>query len=329
LTTISFRDTEIPVHGGQSVLDALLNQGLDVPYGCRAGVCQSCLVQAKSGTPPASAQIGLKETLKSQNYFLSCSCFPEQDLVLGDFEAVRHSAVVTMLKPLSARVLEVHLRTETAIDYRAGQYITLYCDQLNEGGDTRCYSLASVPSLDDSLVIQVAKVEGGRVSTWIHDHLFKGQKILIQQPMGDCFFVPAHSRQPILLAANGTGLSPLFGILKDALRRGHLGEIHLFHRASNIPELYLNKRLLELEVNHTNFYYHPSVSTNRAGSCIPDESVKVMISNSFQSLEGWQAYFCGSPDLVNVLRKQSYLCGASLNQIFSDAFVASHSNASC
>ncbi|MES2187374.1 MAG: PDR/VanB family oxidoreductase [Pseudomonadota bacterium] len=41
----------LPVPAGKSLLDVLLDAGLDVPYACTQGVCGSCLVPVLGGTP--------------------------------------------------------------------------------------------------------------------------------------------------------------------------------------------------------------------------------------------------------------------------------------
>ncbi|WP_197495892.1 hypothetical protein [Acidihalobacter yilgarnensis] len=39
------------------------------------------------------------------------------------------------------------------------------------------------------------------------------------------------------------------------------------------------------------------------------------------SLKGWRSYFCGDPNLVTRMRKRAYLAGASLADIYADAFL--------
>ena len=77
MTDILFNGQTIRVKIGQTVLSALLEQGHNIPNSCRAGVCQSCLIQATEGDVPPEAQTGLKDTLKAQGYFMACSCKPE------------------------------------------------------------------------------------------------------------------------------------------------------------------------------------------------------------------------------------------------------------
>lgn len=322
LATVSLGNHQVTISSGQSVLDALLEAGIKVPNSCRAGICQSCVTQAISGEPPLAAQAGLKETLKRQNYFLACSCYPEQDLVIADFDSTRYSARVKKLRRLSPNVLEIHLNPDRDLNYQAGQFLTLWCDQAGKENEGRCYSLASVPALDEALIIQIAKVDGGCISTWAHEQLTEGQQVFIQKPTGDCFFVPEDPAQSILLVGTGTGLAPLYGILRDALQRRHRGEIHLFHRAYNTEELYLHRELQKLEESHSQFHYYPSVWHDCGSDMSTEQTLETMIDEEFSVLKNWQVYLCGNPEMVKNLRKQTFLAGASMQQIFSDAFVS-------
>ncbi len=51
----SGRTLEVPA--GQSILDALLEAGIDVPYPCRDGVCGTCLTGVIAGTPDHRDQV--------------------------------------------------------------------------------------------------------------------------------------------------------------------------------------------------------------------------------------------------------------------------------
>ncbi|MDK2972790.1 MAG: hypothetical protein PWP23_2545, partial [Candidatus Sumerlaeota bacterium] len=80
MPSVRFDDQLISLRENESVLEALTREGIAVPSSCRSGVCQSCLMRADEGSVPAAAQQGLKDSLKSQGYFLSCVCKPSEDL---------------------------------------------------------------------------------------------------------------------------------------------------------------------------------------------------------------------------------------------------------
>ena len=160
MTELIYAGEHIDTAAGQTVLDALLDRGHAIPNTCHAGVCQSCLMRAVGGEVPNQAQQGLKDTLIAQNYFLACRCVPSSSLkiVLPAPDTVRTSAIVVSREQLSADVLRLRLKTESAFEYHAGQYVTIW----NAQGLGRSYSLASVPELDDDIEIHVGRIAGGR-----------------------------------------------------------------------------------------------------------------------------------------------------------------------
>jgi CDP-4-dehydro-6-deoxyglucose reductase len=297
----------------ESVLDALLRSGLDVPHSCRAGVCGSCLMRAVSPEAvPQKAQTGLKDTWKASGYFLACLCRPESDFSAMPVGAdVRVPATIAALDRLSDSVLRVRLATETAFDYRPGQYLTL----LRDDGLARSYSLASLPR-EGRLELHVRLIEGGRMSQWLDRDANIGTTMSLIGPSGDCFYVPGREDQSLLLAGTGTGLAPLYGIARDALAAGHRGPVHLVHGVPSRAGLYLRTELLALADGYPNFTYTASVLDEHG----PLDKV---VLAAHPSLKGWRAYVCGNPTIVQRLRKTLFLSGATLNDIHADAFLPS------
>ncbi|MGO9234738.1 MAG: 2Fe-2S iron-sulfur cluster binding domain-containing protein, partial [Methylocella sp.] len=64
----------------ETVLDALLRQGLAVPNSCRRQICMTCMMRALNGSPPAESQTNLPDSLKARNFFLACNCRPERNM---------------------------------------------------------------------------------------------------------------------------------------------------------------------------------------------------------------------------------------------------------
>ena len=64
MTAIRYDGQLFELQAQQSVLDALTAGGVPVPHGCKAGICQSCLMRAVRGAPPPEAQRGLKDSLR-------------------------------------------------------------------------------------------------------------------------------------------------------------------------------------------------------------------------------------------------------------------------
>ncbi|MDR3390182.1 MAG: 2Fe-2S iron-sulfur cluster-binding protein [Sulfuriferula sp.] len=319
MTQLHFNEATYQCEAGESVLDALTRQGVAVPYSCRSGVCQSCMMQSADANVPGAAQHGLKSTLQAQNYFLACACHPVEDMTvcLADSSDKLLQATVSAIRPLNNEIMCVGLDCPSLQDYRAGQFINLYRD----AGFSRSYSLASVPS-DSYLRLHVRRLPDGRMSNWIHDELKIGDNLYISAPLGSCFYLPGAEEQALLLIGTGSGLAPLMGILRDALNRQHAGEIHLYHGSRDTAGLYLVEELRELAAHYSNFHYTPCVSGGTATTgCQTGRAVDIALAEH-PDLTGWRVFLCGNPNMVKSARKKAYLARAAMNDIYADAFVA-------
>lgn len=202
------------VYGGQScdcgtasVLECLTAHGVAVPSSCRSGICQTCLMRAVKGKLPEQAQAGIKPTLAAQNYFLACSSHPQDDLevVLPENGVGKLEAAVAGIEYLNTDILGIRLKPLRPFEYKAGQFINIFRDEMT----ARSYSLASVPALDPELHLNVRVIPGGVVSGWISGTLKTGDSVTISEATGDCFYVPGNPEQNMLLIGTGSGLAPL------------------------------------------------------------------------------------------------------------------------
>jgi NAD(P)H-flavin reductase len=270
------------------------------------------MLRATDGEVPTAAQVGLKETWKTRGYFLSCQCRPERDLRVAPVDSdAQVAARIAAIEPLSADVMRVRLACDAPFEFRAGQYISL----LRDDGLARSYSIASLPR-EGSLELHIRWYPNGRMSEWIRTAARPGDSVRVLGPSGECFYVPGRADQPMLLAGTGTGLAPLYGVLRDALDHGHTGPIHLLHGALREEGLYLRDELTALTRVHLNVSYTPSLLSE-------DGPLDQVVLKRFPKLTGWRAFLCGDPTLVQGLRKKLYLQGMDLKQIHADAFLPS------
>jgi NAD(P)H-flavin reductase/ferredoxin len=316
---VIFDGRDCEVLPGESVLDCLLRSGVAVPHSCKAGACQSCLMKASPGDALESAQAGLKDTLRAQGYFLACSLRPVADLAVSlPGGEVRTAARISRLEALNETVLRVRLRTAEPFSYFAGQYVSL----IREDGLARSYSLASLPA-DGELELHVRRIPGGAMSEWLHGESPEGETVWLQGPAGNCFYVPGRPDEPLLLVGTGTGLAPLYGIVRDALAQGHTGPIWLFHGALTPAGLYLTDELQELAARYCNLQYVRAVLRDGGSDGVETGELDVCVRSRLPSLKGYKGYVCGDPALVNSLRKKLFLAGIASKAIYADAFLPS------
>lgn len=310
---LAFGDHACDRRPEESVLDAFLRTGLSVPHACRAGSCGSCMMRAvtRNALPPG-AQAGLKDTWRARGYFLACLCRPDRDFVATTVDDdVRVTVTLIERVHLEASVLRIRVRPASPFEYRAGQHVTLG----RADGLARSYSIASLPQ-DDGLELQIRVLAGGKMSEWLATKATIGTRLWIQGPSGDCFYVPGHADQPLLLAGTGTGLAPLYGIVRDALSAGHRGAIHLFHGAATAAGFYLQGELQALADGHRNVVITPTALD-------VDGPIDRVVLARHPRLDGWRVFLCGDPAVVKRLKTASFVAGAALADIHADAFVPS------
>ncbi len=302
------------------VLDALLESGFAVPNSCRAGACQSCLVRATRGAPPTAAQAGLRETLRAQGFFLACLAETAEDLEvsLSAASELEVPARITNVEGESHDVVRVLLRSSRPLAHRAGQFVTLR----RADGLARSYSIATVPDGDDdaSLELHVRVLPNGRMSGWLAGGEALGADVRLRGPSGDCFYVAGRPAQPLVLAGTGTGLAPLWGIARDALRSGHAGPIVLWHGARRPDGLYLTGALRDLARRRPNFAYRPCVLEGASGDIAQGRLDDLLLADA--AFAGARVFLCGDPDLVVGLKRRVFLAGVPLKDIHADAFVS-------
>lgn len=318
LKKITTTDRELVCQAGESVLDALLRENIDIPYACKEGACQSCMIRRTDGNPPAAAQKGLKDVLKQQHYFLACLCIPQEDIhvSIGDSPAIFTDGKVTGKTLLNPETLLLTIEFSEPLDFYAGQFVNLK----RADGLTRSYSIANNRIHAHKLTFHIRRLAGGRFSEWAHQELAVGDKIAVSDPQGLCYYLPDDLEQNLLLVGTGSGLAPLAGIIEEALHHGHRGQIHLYHGSRDVDGLYWIDEMQQLAREHPNFHYTPCVSRGDAPAGITQGRANEVALSALPNLKAWRVYLCGHPDMVHETKRKAFLQGASLQAIYSDAF---------
>lgn len=125
-------------------------------------------------------------------------------------------------------VLEIPEEHKSKFIYRPGQFITFFL--ILEGkAVNRSYSLSTSPLTDTEFKVTVKKVPGGKGSTYLCDRVKVGDVLKASPPAGH-FFSPPKEMGGVnyFLFAAGSGITPLFSILKTVLTANPENFVNLF-----------------------------------------------------------------------------------------------------
>jgi ring-1,2-phenylacetyl-CoA epoxidase subunit PaaE len=71
----------------ESILDAALKQGADLPYACKGGVCTTCKAKVLEGEVEMEVNWGLEPDEVEKGFVLTCQSHPKTEKVVIDFDA--------------------------------------------------------------------------------------------------------------------------------------------------------------------------------------------------------------------------------------------------
>ena len=69
----------------ETILDASLDAGIELPYDCKCGVCLQCPSRIISGKVDQEGST-LDDSVMADGYSLTCMCYPRSDLVINTIE---------------------------------------------------------------------------------------------------------------------------------------------------------------------------------------------------------------------------------------------------
>jgi ring-1,2-phenylacetyl-CoA epoxidase subunit PaaE len=215
-------------------------------------------------------------------------------------------------------------------EYLAGQFLTL---KMKLGGEEirRAYSLCSSPLAGESPTVTVKKVDGGKMSTFLVDQLSEGQKLEVMPPIGNFVFRPHLTKKRwFMLFAAGSGITPLFSILKTVLLSEPQSYVSLLFGSRNESSILYHKELEEwvrrypsrLKVVHT--LSQPSSDwfgeTGRIDEpCIMQHLEYLKPVSPFDET---CVYMCGPQAMMDEVTKIVHTQGVTRDHIFRESFTS-------
>jgi len=308
---ITLNGTSFLARRGELLLDAALNNGIDLPYDCRAGHCGTCCVRLVAGEVRGGqgSEPGIVH---------ACQCRIVGDVVIerGQPSGLRTvEGVLSSLRPLSVDVMEVGIRTDRALPYHAGQYAQLRFSGYPSRPFSITHPLSGNPN-SRSVWFHVRRMQGGRVSSALGKRIRPGHRVKLTGPHGSAHF-RANLDGRMILVATSTGFAPIWSIAVAALRENPERTMMIIAGGRSVEALYMGPALARL-ARFPNVLVVPTCSTPQTLSPV----VKLGRPTDFlpRLLPSDVLYACGAPGMVDAIKTIAGRIGAVC---YADPFLPS------
>ncbi len=319
-------DRVLQVQAGANLLEALRANDVPISYSCMAGRCGTCRCKVVSGSVIETGREAKITNPGEGDYVLACtsvlteSCgieIPEPD------EIVTHpariiKATVTAIEDATHDIKVIRLKPAKPLSFSPGQYATLQFTP----DHVRPYSMASLCT-DGELEFHVRRVPDGRVTGYLFNELKVGDAVRVAGPLGTAYLRTRHEG-PMLCVAGGTGLAPILSILRGTIDAGMANPVYVYFGVRSPQDIYGLEQLQVLQTALPSLKVEVIVTTDDdQGSGKRIGLVTDAIAHDISDFQGWRAYVCGAPPMVEATAALLKQRGIQEQHVYADAFYAS------
>jgi len=253
-----------------------------------------------------AASIALTQDERDEGFFLACVSRPLEDCVVdargmglteSEFSAGEREVVFLAELERNERLTEdihalrLRLLEPKQMRFTAGQFVNV---ELPGSTEARTYSLANAPSQNGQLDLIVNLRRGGRFSSLLSNESALGSRFRVFGPFGQLRIRLSH--RPIILVANGSGISPMLSMLTDLAEKGSTRKVRLFFGVRAAEDLFALEQLAEIGRAMPSFELVPVLSREWPADW-PGETgpLAAAIRRRVASAVDHDAYLCGAP----------------------------------
>ena len=317
------------VRPSQTVLQAAIDAGINLPYGCRNGACGSCKAKLVSGKVFHNDYQGsaMSDAELAAGNTLLCCAMALEDLEIecrevGGLAGIKPRilpARVAKKEQLSHDVIALHLQLPASerLQFLAGQYVEF----ILKDGKRRAFSIANAPHDNDFLQLHIRVIPSGVFSEYVANELQEKAILRLEAPFGN-FFLRENSDKPSIFVAGGTGFAPVKGIIEHMLHSNIKRDIILYRGARQLQDLYMHELCEKWAELMPNVTYVPVLSEPSAHDDWQGRTglVHEAVLADYKNLSSYQAYVCGAPGMCEVAHNTFVQQGLLADEFFSDAF---------
>jgi CDP-4-dehydro-6-deoxyglucose reductase len=307
------------VEGTESILDASVQAGLNLAYGCSSGNCGTCKARVVSGEVFKTREHDYVLSAREQQmgYILTCSHTAVTDLVLEAAEAMSVDdlpeqeirASVHRVERIGEDLIQLQVqtpRTQT-LRFMAGQRARLTL----EDGASAELPIASCPCNGRNLHFFVRLISDNPFSQAVFGNLGHGYLVTIKGPTGR-FVLEDDAPDPAVFVAFGDGIAPIKSMLEHAVSIDVIESIHFYWAVSELESRHQSKWCRAMRESLDNFAYTPLLDART-------EDVLAVVASDRREPDARRYYVAGPGSQVRKVADGLTRLGISTDRLFVEA----------
>lgn len=260
-----------------------------------------------------------------------------------DFHPLKVKSVDPNIEDAVSVTFEIPDNLQDTFHYKQGQYLTL---KFNIKGNEvrRAYSMCSSP-IEKDITVTVKRVKKGLVSNHINDQVKPGQQVEVMPPDGR-FFTPLkeENRKTYYLFGAGSGITPLFSILKTILEKEPQSSVFLLYGNRSETSIIFKDELDQLEkqyagqfkVDHilskpkkekgkglSGLFKKGTISWRGKTGRIDAQQIDLFMAENEATYKDREYFICGPGDMIDAAEAALLLKGIDKKHIHTERFLSS------
>ncbi|MBK8551147.1 MAG: ferredoxin--NADP reductase [Ignavibacteria bacterium] len=228
------------------------------------------------------------------------------------------------IKQYPLKVKKIHKLTKDAVSiyfdipdelkdtfkYTQGQFLSI---QVNINNDLfrREYSLCSSPYTEKEHIIASKIIGNGIVSNYLYHQLKEGDVLDVYPPQGKFFteLNPANEKEYVLIGG-GSGITPLFSILKSVLAAETKSKVLLYYGSASEESIIFKNELLELQRKYSDrFKIYFTLNecsdewTGLRGIINTNDLLKIIKDDLGSKINQAEYFICGPVEMMELVKQ--------------------------
>jgi ferredoxin-NADP reductase len=221
------------------------------------------------------------------------------------------SAKVVAIKDETRRAKSFRLALPEPVPHLAGQHYVVRLTAPDGYTASRSYSIASPPADPRELELTVERLEGGEVSTFLHDEVAIGDELEVRGPIGGWFVWEGDV--PALLVGGGSGVVPLMAMLRYARLTGKADLVRLVVSVRTPDDLYYSDEIVGPQSTIVYTRATPAGFARAPARLAPEDIPQPIAA-------GTRAYVCGSSGFADAASHMLVDLGVPAQQVRVERF---------